>query len=317
MSESIDLKTLKLSEHDEGYGSGCYGYGLCYGFCWSLQVVLRSLGIEKTIYELRGLSLNAFAIWAHPTEPIKLWKEANCHLFIDSLLRSLGLRGDLLHVPEGKHNLLDHFLHHWKGMLENNLQGGVPVAAYGVWPESPWGLITDWDDEERLLKGLIPGSRRKLVNTCWPAKILVMGRPTVSLGEKTSLHLLMRNATRLGENKISHDEWVSGVDAYLMWLTIAKKNYSREKNSHDDLARHLAGARKDAALFLSHHTNFHNSKTERMMLALARRYNRVSEYLNQAANAAGKRAFLQLITKAAAEEEKALAQFDELLIYLG
>lgn len=285
-------------------------------FCWSVATVLQSLGIKVAEFELCGFSLNAFAIWANPAEPVKLWKEANCDLFVETLLRSLGLRGELLSIPDEKHDPLGYFLHHWKGRLENSLKAGIPVAACGVWPQCSWGVITAWDEKERLIKGVIPGSDEELINICWPLKLLMLCGPAVPPRIEAILKVLLHQARDLGTNNIPHGKWVSGLDAYILWKELAGKKFTQELDQHTDLASHLAQARKEATLFLSHHADFYNAKTERMMLAFARRYNRVAGYLKDAASAPGERPFIAAIAEALAEEEKALVLLEELLFYL-
>jgi hypothetical protein len=304
MTTGVILKTLELPKASE-----------C-SFCWSVATVLQSLGIEVTISELCGFSLNAFAIWANASEPVKLWKEANCDLFVETLLRSLGLRGQLLSIPDDKQDLLGYFLYHWKGRLENSLQAGIPVAASGVWPQFLWGVITEWDEERRLIKGLIPGSNEELTNSCWPRKLLTICGPAVSPRIDAIFKVLLHQAKDLGANEVPQGKWVSGLDAYILWRELVIKQYTREPDQHADLASHLAQARKEATLFLSHHADFYNAKTERMMLALARRYNRIAGYLKEATSAPGERPFIAAITEALAEEEKALVLLEELLFYL-
>ena len=304
MTTGVTLKTLELPKASE-----------C-SFCWSVATVLQSLGIEVPIFELCGFSLNTFAIWAHPTEPVKLWKEANCDLFVETLLRSLGLREELLSAPMDKNDLLEYFLHHWKGRLENSLQAGIPVAASGVWPQFSWGVITAWDEKKRLIKGVIPGSDEELTNTCWPRKLLMLYGPVVPPRIEAILKVLLHQARDLGANKVPQGKWVSGLDAYILWQELVRKKFTRELDQHTDLASYLAQARKEATLFLSHHADFYNAKTERMMLALARRYNRVAVYLKDAASSPGERPFIAAITEALAEEEKALVLLEELLFYL-
>ena len=301
MATGVTLKMQELPEASE-----------C-SFCWSLRAILHRLNVKAAPFDIRGFSLSAFAIWAHPSKPVRSWKEVNCDLFVESLLRILGLRGGLLCVPRSERDLLGHFIRHWKGRVENSLQAGVPVAASEVWPEYLWGIITDWDSKERFLKGLIPGVKHKLLNTCWPRKLLIVGGPAVSPRIKASLRVILRQAETLGANRIPQGKWISGLDAYLLWLERIAETYTREANHHINLARYLAEARNDAALFLSHHTNFHNTETERMMFALARRYKTVAERLKEAVTAPGERPFINAVTEAVGEEEKALVLLDELL----
>lgn len=130
---------------------------------------------------------------------------------------------------------------------------------------------------------------------------------------KASLRLILHQAAKLGANRIPRGKWISGLDAYLLWRNRVAETYTHQANQHNDLARYLAEARNDAALFLSHHTDFHNTETERTMLALARRYRTVAEHLAEAVNAPGQRPFINAVTEAVSEEEKALVLLDELL----
>lgn len=301
MIEGVSVKKLKLPRVSE-----------C-SFCWSLALIFKKLKLKVATFDLRGMSLNAFKIWAHPREPVKLWKEAFCDLYVDLLLRCLGLRGELLTVAPDKHDLLDNFIHHWSGRVVDQLKTGIPVMAYGAWPSYAWGVITQWDERARLIKGLIPGHRKPITNDCWPSKLIMIGGYAVSPRPEVNLRMVLRQIENLGANRLNKSDWVSGIDAYVMWLDRINKFYTREREAHHNLAGQLSEARRQSAIFISHHCEFHTSETERMMLAAARRYNHASYSLSDAAESTGEKPFVEYLTEAMAEEEKALLLLEEIL----
>ncbi|MBD3284938.1 hypothetical protein GF359_01070 [candidate division WOR-3 bacterium] len=285
-------------------------------FCWCIASILRILGKDTHQSDVRGFSLSAFSIWAHPAKDIKLWREPCAHLFTTLLLDSLALKGELLNLPEGTRDHLGYFLHHWAGMVKTYLNEGIPLGAMEVWPESLWGIVTSWDPAQRVLKGYIPDSINEINNRCWPTKLLLIGKKPLRQGLKTPLKTTLRNVSALGSNRIRPGNWASGIDAYLVWRKNAAEGFDYNAGEHLNLASNLSEARKHAAFFLARHADLGVQGTDRMMCSLTRRYNKVSSYLSEAANAPGKQSFINSLTAAAAEEEKALALVDELLVRL-
>ncbi len=281
-------------------------------FSWSVERILVRLGMDITASEISGFSLNAFAIWAHPEKPITQWLDSNCDVFSGTLLRSLGLRGELLKMPDKEQDYLNYFIHHWSGRVMENLVRGVPVASAETWTDSAWGIITEWDKDKRIIRGYIPGSE-EIMNDSWPRKILLIGGSTVALNVDASVKLVLKQAIDLASNRIGKDGWINGIDAYVLWLERIAEDHSKKLLNHDLFARNIALSRMDAARFLTHHADFHDSETERMMLSLAKRYNRVSENLDEARSAPGVKPFLSAVTEAMRAEEKALVLLEELI----
>ncbi len=282
-------------------------------FSWSVKTILTRLGLDIPVYEIRGFSLNAFAIWAHPDKPVTLWLDSNCDVFNETLLRSLGLRGELLKIPDKESDFLDYFIHHWSGRVMENLVRGVPVACTETWTSSTWGIITEWNKDKRILKGYVPSSGKVIVNDSWPRKILLIGGSAVALNADTSIRLVLKQAVDLASNRIGKTGWVSGIDAYILWLQKIKEAYSSNVADHSSFSQSIAESRKDAGRFLTHHADFHDSETERMMLSLAKRYHMISENLEEAGSAPGIKPFVSALTEAMRSEEKALLLLEELI----
>jgi|GEM_PF-5595361 len=285
-------------------------------FCWSLAAILKTLGKEISRVDVRGYSLSAFSIWAHPEQDIKLWQEPFAHLFFSQLLDALGVHGELLCLPDDTDDHLGYFLSHWASRVRTYLLEGIPVGVMEVWPESLWGIVTDWHPEQRVLKGYMPGRRGKITNRCWPKSLLLIGKKPVKPGSQPCLAETLRNVSRLGSNGLQRNDWASGLDAYLIWKDKAEEAFDYLVEEHSRLARNLAQARRHAASFLSRHADLGMQGTDRMMHSLARRYKRISEHLTEAAQAQRKLPFIRSLTYAIAEEEKALAMVDELLVRL-
>lgn len=285
-------------------------------FSWSIQALLGSLGSNVSSFEIQGYSLNAFAIWAHPHQPVKLWSEAFCDMFVEMLLRSLGLRGELLEVPPEERDLIGHFLNHWAARVEANLRAGVPVAACGAWTEAVWGIITSWDSSGRVIKGFIPGVEEEIENTSWPSKILVVAGSSVKPDTASNGKLVLGNILALGDNRFSKDSWVSGTDAYVLWRRRIAGQYSREQSEHIPYAHYLSLARSQASYFFTHIAGIFGGDVERLLLSVARRYHHSASYLQQASDAPAERAFLSSVTAALGEEEKAFALVEEVLFHL-
>lgn len=284
-------------------------------FVWSIDTVLARLGIEVPVYDIRGFSLNAFAIWAHPDKPVELWSNANSDLFADSMLRSLGLRGELLSAPEKETDLWNYFLRHWSARVIENLKRGIPVVCSEAWSESSWGVITGWDSEKRTLMGYMPGRLTERVNECWPTKIFLIGGSAIPLPYETKIRIVLKQAFELASNHIKKSGWLSGIDAYVLWLENIKE-YAKKAVHHNRMAQCLAEARADAAKFLTHHAEFDSFEVGRMMITLAKRYSQASDNLKEAQNSQSSRPFLKAVTEAMKTEEKSLVLLEELLFRL-
>lgn len=281
-------------------------------FSWSIDIILSRLGLNVPFFDIRGFSLNAFSIWAHPEKPISTWPDSNSDLFSETLLRSLGLRGELLKIPDKEHDLLGYFIRHWSERVMENLVRGVPVASAAAWTSSTWGIITEWDKEKRILKGFIPNNEEKLANDSWPRKILLIGGKAVSLKHNASIRLILKQALELASNRIGKGKWVSGIDAFILWQQKISENYSRSALDHNTFSIYISESRRDAARFLTHHADFYDSDTERMMLSIAKQYKKVSENLKEATNSTSTKSFLDTTTEAVRAEEKALLLLEEL-----
>jgi len=304
------MTKVNIYGRDKGSESEC-------SFCWSIRVVLSKSGIDIPSYEISGYSLNAFAIWVNSQLPLSLWSEGCCHLFAKSLFKAVGVRSELLSVPN-KHSPLDYLINHWSGRIEESLARGVPVAAQGLWPNSSylWGLITDWDAGKRVLQGLSPNSKGFRENEAWPKKILIAAGTALTPNLRETMESTLLIASKLGANTYSASAWISGMDAYLLWLKYIKNNFSKEEKCHRILAKALSKARLGAACFISHHTVLSSPETEKMMLALAKRYQRIAQLLKDAYEAPGKQPFVNDIIAAMRQEEKALALLDEILFHI-
>lgn len=285
-------------------------------FVWSLQTLLAARGFEIPSFEIEGSSLNAFAVWAHPHQSVRLWAERFSDLFVEILLRSLGMRGEILKVPPKELDLIGHFIEHWGARIETSLNVGVPVASCGTWDESAWGIITSWDRETRVLKGFIPGTKAELENTGWPDKIFILAGSTIKPDVDENIKLVLEKLLALGNNKYSQDGWVSGADAYVLWQRRIQGQYSKEHLEHQSYAEYLSHARREASSYLTHYAGTFGADIERLLLSAARRYHRSAIYLHDASQALAERPFLAAINEALGEDEKALVLVEEVLFHI-
>lgn len=289
---------------------------LSCSFSWSIASMLTAMGLDVPASDIAGYSLNAFAVWAHPGVPVSQWAEEGCEMFTEFMFRSLSLRGEILSVPAYDYDLLHHFIRHWSARVQASLNASVPVAARGAWPDAVWGIITAWNKDKRVLKGRVPGHRRVSVNTCWPDKIVLAAGPALKPEPEIAVKWVLERAAALGGNRLEHEGWVSGIDAYVLWCNRIRDRFGEEEASHRNLARHIAEARRYATRFLTRHADMHEPGVERMMLALARHYDRSSAHLADAAYSGDKQDFVCEVTLSLAEEEKALVLTEEILFHL-